>query len=61
MFGTPYLDPMVRTSGMEGVWHLDGRTFFGGASVAVQPSGADEQDGRVVIGAHHHAHVQAAP
>ncbi|MFE4687629.1 hypothetical protein ACFRNJ_43810 [Streptomyces sp. NPDC056721] len=59
MFDTSYLDPLGRASGMEGVWHLDGQRFFDGTSVAVQLYEADEQDGRVVIGAHHHAHVRA--
>jgi hypothetical protein len=59
MFDTSYLDPMGRASGMEGVWHLDGQRFFDGTSVAVQLYEAAEQDGRVVIGAHHHAHIRA--
>ncbi|MFC9531746.1 hypothetical protein ACFT38_14605 [Streptomyces sp. NPDC056975] len=59
MFDTSYLDPLGRASGMEGVWHLDGQRFFDGTSVAVQLYEADEQDGRVFIGAHHHAHVRA--
>ncbi|MBZ4017162.1 hypothetical protein CCS38_15715 [Streptomyces purpurogeneiscleroticus] len=58
-FDTSHLNPMGRVPGMEGVWHLEGQRFFDGTSVAVQIYEATEQDGRVVIGPHHHPHIQA--